>query len=358
MFWTTSSIKLLANFRRRSRKKGLSPQDRVGDLLRAFVAEAGDRALIITHANADPDGVASAIILSELLERLGLKASVAFPEGASKLSRKIMSQIGIKLPYLQEPQNEKYDSVAVVDATNCIQLGSFCSDVKQAKVLMVFDHHTPPGDLVSSSHYSVVKTEPATTVLVYQAVRDLSLKLNPKLATLALTGILFDSRRFFHATLETFKATASLIEEGGDYGMALSLLEEEETFSERVAKLKGAMRCQVLRVGDNLIALSEVGSFEASVARALISLGADVSLVASEKEEGCKLSIRISRSFYEKTRLSASKDLGAALAQQLEGEGGGHDMAGSFTGKCRASEVLREALKVVSNKLLAKPRPL
>jgi len=316
--------------------------------------------LIVTHANADPDAVASALLLLHALGYLGLKdVHLAFPEKPSRLSRKILAALDLRVNYLARPEpKSRYPAVAVVDATNGVQLSAFRGVARRAETLLVVDHHVPPGDLLARARYAVVAKEPATVVLLVRAIEGLGVKIEPPLATLALTGLLFDSRRFIHVTPLTLRAAAYLLECGGHYERALSLLEEEPTYSERVAKLKGALRSHLLKVGEYIVAVSEIGSFEASVARALVALGADVALVASERDGECRLAVRVSRSFLERTKLSAGKDIAAKIAGVLGGEGGGHDSAGSYKGRCRASDALRAALEEVVRRLGERPRPL
>lgn len=325
----------------------------------SFASNVEGELLIITHANADPDAVATAILLARLLEWLGLDSiNYAFPEGVSKVSNKVLAGLNIKVIYFERPPRKVFRSVAVVDAANSIQLGAFCKIAERAERLLVVDHHVPPGDLAQRSRYLMMSNEPAAALVVYGVAKTLGMRITSELATLALTGLLFDSRRFVHATPYALRAAAQLIEDGANYQLALSLLEMEEDFSERVAKLKGAARCHALRFGEHLVAISEIGSFEASVARALVSLGADVALVVSERSDECRLSIRLSRNFHLRTGLSAGRDLAAVLAKSLSGEGGGHDLAGTFKGSCTASEALRKLLQVLSEALGTRARPL
>ncbi|MEM1691714.1 MAG: DHH family phosphoesterase [Thermofilaceae archaeon] len=329
------------------------------EAVKRFASRAEEPVLIVTHVNADPDALASSILLNHLLKEMGFRdVDLAFPEGPSKLSRKIMDALNIRLKYVRKPGRRAYSAAAVVDATNGVQLSVFRPLVEQSALLLVIDHHVPPGELATRASFSLVREEPATTVLVYQAVEGLSVPLTGGLSTLALTGILFDSRRFIRATPETMRTVARLLELGGDYNLALSLLEEESPYAERVAKLKGALRSHVLNVGGFLVAVSEIGSYEASLARALISIGADLALVASARNGECRLSIRASRSFLEKTGISASRDLALAVARELGGEGGGHDAAGNYKGPCSTSEALRVTLTALASKLGVKPKAL
>lgn len=343
--------------KRRSRVSNL--QAEAGKVVRLFAEHAREPVLVTTHANADPDAVASSILLKRLLQALGLETvDLAFPEGPSRLSRKIMSALGVQLQYMRKPARTVYRAAAVVDATNGAQLSGFRKTVGEAELLLVIDHHMPPGELAAKADFSLIRDEPATTVLVCQAALDRPSLLDQALSTLALAGILFDSRRFVRVTPDALRTVARLLELGGNYALALSLLEEETPYAERVAKLKGALRSHVVNIGGFLVAISEIGSYEASVARALVSLGADVALVASSRDGECRLSIRASRSFLERARVSASGDIASSIAEVLGGEGGGHDAAGNYKGHCTTSEALRVALLTLASKLAARPKAL
>lgn len=327
--------------------------------VKRFVDNAQEPVLVATHVNADPDALASSILLSYLLREMGFgDIDLAFPEGPSRLSRRIMDALNVRPSYLRKPKRDTYRAAAVVDATNGVQLSIFRKAIERADLLLVIDHHAPPGELVAKASYSLIREEPAATVLVCQALEGFSVPLSQDLATLALTGILFDSRRFVRATPETLRAVARLLELGGSYELALSLLEEEVPYAERIAKLKGVLRSHVLNIGGFLVAVSEIGSYEASVARALVSLGADVALVASTRDGECRLSIRASRSFLERTKLFASGDIALSVADALGGEGGGHDTAGNYKGQCTTSDAIRVALLTLTSKLGTKPRVL
>ena len=54
--------------------------------------------------------------------------------------------------------------------------------------------------------------------------------------------------------------------------------------SEKIARLKASQRMKVYRKGDWIIATAEVSSFQASVARGFLNLGADVAIIVGEKK--------------------------------------------------------------------------
>lgn len=317
--------------------------------MRSFAQASWKGALIITHVNADPDAVATALLLKHVLERVGVyNVKVAFPDGPSKLSCKLLRNLCSTFEYMVEPSCETMSSVAVVDASNYNQVGDFAPIVNNAEMLLVLDHHIPPGDLAEKANFTVILEEPASTLIVYRVIEELKVPLSPALATLAITGTLFDTKRFIHVSPAALKLTACMLNRGGDYLKALELLEEEIDFSEKVARLKGAIRSSAIRLGEFLVVMSEVSSYEASVARSLITLGADVSIVACERDNECRLSIRFSRKFCEKTGLHVGRHVVSELAKRVKGNGGGHELAGGFNGRCSSSEVQREALSIIT----------
>lgn len=317
--------------------------------VRSFAQSSWKGALIVTHVNADPDAIATALLLKHVLERAGVcNVKVAFPSGPSKLSRKLLRNLGLTFEYMVEPDCETIGSVAVVDTSNYNQVGGFASIINSAETLLVLDHHIPPGDLAEKADFTVILEEPASSLIVYQVIEELKIPLSPVLATLALAGTLFDTKRFIHVSPVALKLTACMLKRGGDYLKALELLEEEIDFSEKVARLKGAIRSSVIRLGEFLVAVSEVSSHEASVARSLITLGADVSIVTCERDDECRLSIRFSRKFCEKNKLHVGRHVVSELAKRIKGSGGGHELAGGFSGRCSSSEVQRESLSIIA----------
>lgn len=317
--------------------------------MQSFARASRKGVLIITHVNADPDALAAALLLKHFLENAGVSnVKMAFPGGPSKLSRRLLKNLGLNFEYIVEPSCEIVDSVAIVDTSDRNRVGNFATVINNVETLFVLDHHTPPGDLAKRANLTIILEEPASTLIIYRVIEELKIPLPPALATLAIAGVLFDTRRFIHVSPAALELTACMLKRGGDYLKALELLEEETDFPEKVARLKGAVRSSVIRLGEFLVVVSEVSSYEASVARSLITLGADVSIVACKVDNECRLSIRFSRKFGEKTGLHVGRHIIPELAKRMRGSGGGHELAGGFNGKFSPSEAQRETLFTIA----------
>ncbi|MEB3774286.1 MAG: DHH family phosphoesterase [Desulfurococcales archaeon] len=296
-----------------------------GSGLERYLGSA-DNWLVTAHKNADPDAVASALLAYVIVRGLGGRACILFPEGVSAASKRLLAGLGIEVEYCtgDPPAN-----VVVVDTANPAQLGGLREVVEGASILIVVDHHRP-GDLYSRASYSLVNPSAAsTTELLALEARRMGVEIPQSIATLGLAGILYDSKRFLLVGPGTFRAVQALIDYGGDYSRALQLLTQTGglTLSERIARLKAVSRARLGRAcKEVLIAVTHVGSYESSAARALLEVGADVAVVLAERREGYRVSVRVSRGA-EALGITADK-IALYLAEKYGGEGGGHSGAG------------------------------
>ncbi|MFZ8855206.1 MAG: DHH family phosphoesterase [Thermofilaceae archaeon] len=305
---------------------------------------------VTTHVNADPDAVASAFLIREVLESMGFDVGVCFPEGPSRLSKKLMERIGIS--YEQNCLCGDSEYVVVCDTSNEILL-SEARGCLEGKEVIVIDHHGHRGSIAGRAALALVEREASTTTLAVEIVQNAGLRLSRKLSTLALAGIAFDTKRLAFATPRTLRAAAWLLEQGGSLEEALACLEEEPEYAERVARLKAAQRAMMIEVCEYLVVVSEVSSFEASAARALVSLGADLAIIVGGKEGEVRASSRLSREL-AKADVDLA-DIARRVASILKGEGGGHKGAAGVKVRARLHRdaLVRELLKETLARMLA-----
>ena len=297
----------------------------------AEAVSEGSRAAVITHRNADPDSMASALIMSEVLARLGAEVCLALPEGPSRTVKDAIRELGIEVPASCR-SDRRADVAVAVDSANPQQLGEYLRLYLTASTRIVLDHHRE-GSLADSAHIRLVDPEaPSATEIAVGIALKLGVKLKPNLATLGMLGIVYDTRRFASARAETFAAMAALAEMGGDYSwvtgfMRTSISQSSEDLSLRIAKLKAFSRLRLLRAcNDILVAVTHIGSHESAIARSLVSEGADVAVVTVERREGFRVSIRVSQRAVE-AGVTAGR-VAKFIAEKLGGEGGGHELAG------------------------------
>lgn len=317
------------------------------DSLLKFLEEY-QRITIVCHPNADPDCIGSAYAISSALESLRPEPDVAItaPEDVSTPSKKLIQylqvEISPKLPM-------KSDLFLLVDTCSVERVHAVKDAVEREGVpYAIVDHHVSDRDAKRHAAFSFVRKRSSACQVVFEALG--SKVLGQKALQALLVGLIYDSRRFLILPNESICFASKLIRLGADANLALRLLSPEEDPSEKMARLKGATRLRLFRVGDWTIATTRVGSFEASVARALISLGADVALALNDSGAETRLSGRSSDAFLDKTGIDLASDVMGPLAED-SGHGGGHPTAASagLAGSC--DDIVSRALELISRKL-------
>ena len=111
-----------------------------------------------------------------------------------------------------------------------------------------------------------------------------------------------------------------------------------------IANLKAARRSEHFEFGPFILARTRVGAFEASAARNLVSMGADIALVAGEDGGSTSVTGRVSR-----RALDAGFHLGKffqVLAERTGGDGGGHAGAAGFKAPMPVGAVEEQVLEL------------
>ena len=139
---------------------------------------------------------------------------------------------------------------------------------------------------------------------------------------------------------------------GVDYFDALELMAATpQDLSIRIAMLKAAMRCEVERVGDCLIATTNVSSFGGAAASMLTNIGADIAFVGSVKDGS---SVRVSGRA-KRDMILSGVNLGKLMedvGDKYNGTGGGHSGAAGIDANCPLETLMCDC-KDHAKKLLA-----
>jgi nanoRNase/pAp phosphatase (c-di-AMP/oligoRNAs hydrolase) len=147
-----------------------------------------------------------------------------------------------------------------------------------------------------------------------------------------------------------------LLDMGADITEAKRDLRTEPDYGEVMAKLKGAQRLKVYKMGDWIASTSMIGSFQAHVARSLIYLGADVAVVGGESGEETRVSLRSTQRFSDATKVQLGTQIAEEVVRNLGGHGGGHTTAASFSTDASEDEAVECCLKRLAELLGAEIR--
>lgn len=295
-------------------------------------------ALIIIHHNADLDAVGSAIALARGLFQKKIRCNIFAPAGISAQSRQVLE----KYPY---PVLEKIGAftelIFVVDASSKEQLADI--EVPEKSKLFVIDHHLQ-GNLSKIADYKIIDGKAhSTALLVYNFLIELEVEITYEISFFLLSGLVAETSHFTLVNEKDLELALKLMN-FVEIERVRSALAVEQAYSEKIANLKALKRAKVYKINNKLIIFSRVGSYEAAVARNLLKLGADISIVENVKLEDVRISGRCKSNLNVDLALVFKK-----IETLIEGSAGGHPTAASANGK-NASNV-ENARRLVINEL-------
>jgi len=308
---------------------------------------------LLCHINADPDAICAAFAMAQLLQRLrpSLKVEIAAAQGPSRLSKFLLRFLPAKLT--PQPNIQDAELIVLLDTNTVQQLGDWSERVKASKAaVVVIDHHASHPETERLATLSVADEKASSTCeIVYRLYKEAETNLTQVEAKALFLGIAFDTRHFVLASSATFKVIADLIDAGVKAEETLSLLSLPMEPSERIARLKASKRIKLLKINEWLIAFSNVSAYQASAARALISLGAHVAVVAGQKGEKIQISMRAAQDFHEKTGVHLGRDVAKPLGEYVRGMGGGHSVSAGVNGVGDVEASLKRCLIILKEKL-------
>jgi nanoRNase/pAp phosphatase (c-di-AMP/oligoRNAs hydrolase) len=306
------------------------------------------RAAVVCHRNADADAYLSAFALSKLLSNIApkCKVDIVTPEGMTTLTTKLSGTF--KHRVVTESESE-YDLYVAVDVGDSELLREWKTKMQASPAVKVLVDHHPLREGGLYDHMVVDEKATSAAEVVFSLFTELKQPIDRKTAQALLEGILFDSAHLGIAGEQALRDVVHLIDRGADIGEARRALRSEPDYGEVLAKLKGARRLKIHKLGSWVVGATLVGSFQAHVARALLILGADVSIAGGDSDGGSRVSLRATQRFFEATKVRLGEDIAEQVAAELGGHGGGHPTAASF--ECKAGE--EEAVGAVLKRLSA-----
>jgi len=322
----------------------LKPFKRLASLMRKTSSVS-----ILCHQNADPDAVCSAYALYSLLKRVKkkLRIEIAAPS-LSRISQRVLRHFPEK--FVTKPHLEQSDLIFAVDTNTIQQLGEWKDFFSLPRSnLIVIDHHAlHPRTCEMALMVVFDETATSTCEIIYEMYKSFGVKPSRLDAAAMILGIYYDTRRLMLAKSKTFHVLSELTAYELDMEKVSSILHFPMEDSERIARLKAAQRVQIRRIGKWIVAATVVGSYHASVARALIMLGAHVAVVGGEKKERLRISLRSTSDFYRKTRIHLGKHIAIPVGEQFQGMGGGHALAAGINGSGDITQAINQCLDLIS----------
>ncbi|OYT47924.1 hypothetical protein B6U83_04360 [Thermoplasmatales archaeon ex4484_36] len=299
----------------------------------------GKGLLLYLHQNADLDAVGSAIGLKGILphSKIGAHQSVSLP--AKQLAESLGEVVEV------DPPLEGYRFVLIMDTSNPSQIGL---EEPPPVSFGILDHHQETYTW-PTPHIYVDPSASSTSEIVCQYYRLKRTPVGEREAKALVAGIVGDTAKFRYASPGTLLQVIHLLKGAGiTMEDVLNTIEGEEYFnySRKIAHLKAAQRLRYRAVGDQVVAVSVVSSFEATAARVLLVAGADVALVGNGGKRRRSKEVRISaRAKPHLVNLGLNLgEIMAEMAPKYGLQGGGHPPAAGMNGRSEVplSRILTE----------------
>jgi len=308
---------------------------RVRDL-RASLLALQSPVCVIPHSRADVDAISSAHGVAYFLNAHGIDAHVCAPS-VSATAAMVEERLGFT--HNDSCGVEGID-VVVVDTSSSRMLPY---DLESARNVVVIDHHRG-GDLKG-----YIFDAPATAAVVLDL---LEYSADCRLLQFLAAGVVADTAGLYAADSVALESLARVLSVcGGQVSDIVDLLDSRPPLYERIARLRALERMHIYAVGDYVLVVSRVSSYEGSSAWMLIQAGADLAFVGSRD----RISARLSPRFIEETGITL-EDVFSRLVSDLGGSWGGHEAAAGMRAE-NVDVVLRAIPAVISALLLERGLP-
>lgn len=312
----------------------------------------GKKVIVLTHNNADADAIGSAIaIKEELLAKHCPNVEIVAPQcmtrGAGKLARELGENVSVDIPL------DGFEACVIVDTLSPEQLAPYRLS-ELPRPIIVIDHHYEREELKASAAVYISGKRPSCAEVILGILRDLGItRLSEKSRLAVLSAMIADTQHLSRAGVATLSDIVKLNPTDDELERARELISVPPDVSEKIAGLKAMRNVEFERIptpaGEVLLGWCTAGSFESSVANVLLRAGADVAVVAAEKDGF----VRISGRTRMKT-IHLGRDVFEPLGNMHGGSGGGHAAAASANIRVQLQEGMRSCTSLIRKLLVGK----
>lgn len=241
----------------------------------------GRRLLFLCHDQADSDALGAAFALSQWLG-----GEVGVPREIAIHTRRLVTVTGMQV--VTGPDPGQYAMTVVVDAADRSQLHP-----SEPQRFYLIDHH-PDNRLLPLAEAALYEQVSSTCQLVYRLLKEAGAPPSREAALALAAGIMTDTIHFHKGDAEAFRCFGELLA-GGKIGYEdVKRLYLEDQRRDREVILRAALGARWVKLGEYNILMADIrANIPTFVARALLDLGADMSVVSYESPEGTEVRMYI-----------------------------------------------------------------
>ena len=284
---------------------------------------------VVTGKNGDMDTIGSAVALSAAHPNM-----MACGLHLGRTAKRMVESLKAPFRKLSEHQTvwpKNLGGIVVVDAAAEGQIGVTLPDDVP---ICILDHHSTCDWKLGERDLLLQWDVRATTQIIDAYLLQYApSSRTPVVRKMLLAGLLTDTARFRHADRGAFQTAVNLLRDDDiDYASFLETVETDSTSpSERGSLLRGLERAKSTDSGPWNIVHTYSGTLEGRLASLLIGTGAEISLVSRFRDGVTRMTARASRrTTQDGIHLGQIME---KIAEQIGGEGGGHDGAAGWSGQ-------------------------
>ncbi|HWO61897.1 MAG TPA: DHH family phosphoesterase [Umezawaea sp.] len=318
------------------------------DAAAAVLANATDVTLL-AHVNPDADALGSALALGLVLHRRGVVVRVSFGAPAEvPETLRGLDVAGLLVPAGDVP--EVPPVLVALDAGSVGRLGPLgnrvAATIAAGGQVVVLDHHVSnPG----FGTVNVVDDQAEATALVVLRLLDvLGVEIDEPVARCVYAGLVTDTRSFRHASADTHRVAARLIEAGVDAEGVARPLMDSHPFGYLNMLASVLSRATLDRDAANGLGLVHaVVTLEDAAGLRPEEVESVVDLIRTAQEAEVAAVLKELRPSTWSVSLRSVSAVDVREVAQLLG-GGGHRRAAGFTARGPAEQVLADLLEALS----------
>lgn len=266
-------------------------------LLKRLLSIPRDRGIcILTHRRADPDAVASALLLKKFLRYIGFKKIfILHPEGISRRTLDLIHKVGVSWRYHEDIEELESLVYIVVDTGSPELLGDYLKYVERSKDVIWIDHHLLKGK-VREFEYYVDENASSTVEIIMDAIMPIYSINNLKVgeARFIASAIYIETKRLSIASYTSMYWIFHILRR---FGISIRdiqryiVFEVDTPYYPAVIKALARAKWFVTSPTKFYIVVTHSSGYQNIISATLQRLGIDLSIIYSYKK-GMKIHMR------------------------------------------------------------------
>jgi nanoRNase/pAp phosphatase (c-di-AMP/oligoRNAs hydrolase) len=187
------------------------------------VLEDSETVAVVCHNNPDPDCIASAVALQEVLSDMGVENTDILYSGdvSHQENRAFVNLLEVEMSEFGDADLSSYDAVGFVD--HAVK-GSNNDVPEEAHIDFVIDHH-PPDNGVDADFVDVREEYGATTTILVEYLRELNISPDTDVATALMFAIRTETLEYLRGVTDKEYKASEFLHRYADTGLLRDMTE-------------------------------------------------------------------------------------------------------------------------------------